>query len=114
MCQVKEQLNEPDTLDKTIKALLRPLRWANIGQNYDWGSRRYAVDVTRRPPAPEKDDGADGACHRIPPSLRALVHAAVAPLGLSCEAEAGIVNYYPNDASMGGTCVRCRRVHICL
>jgi alkylated DNA repair dioxygenase AlkB len=44
---------------------------------------------------------------RIPPELKALVRAAVEPLGCPVEAEAGIVNFYPADASMGGACWWC-------
>lgn len=55
--------------------------------------------------AAEEEEGggaAASAFHRIPPALSALVRAAAEPLGFSCAAEAGIVNFYPADASMGG------------
>jgi len=124
--QQQQQQQQPsanhEQVDEAIRASsLRALRWSNIGQDYDWGRRRYAVDVTQRPapppPAaaaaaaaaaaqaqPEGDDANTGndAFHRIPEALKELARAAVAPLGFEVEAEAGIVNFYPADASMGG------------
>lgn len=115
--RLQQQEPSPDdaqAVDAAIKPL-RALRWANVGQNYDWARRRYAVDVTRRPAAlasasaSEQEDGDHHEPpHAIPRALQELVRAVAEPLGFpGMAAEAGIVNFYPADASMGGTLFFC-------
>jgi hypothetical protein len=67
-------------------APLQELRWASLGYHYDWTARCYR---------PERYSPFPAALH----ALGARVAACVGYPALRCEA--GIVNYYPCDTTMG-------------
>lgn len=102
-----------------IKSLMK-LRWANLGLNYIWSIRQYAQYDKKKLPsllssaspatAGEAPPGGGGIMP-IPNKLKELARAVSSPVGFNSLApEAGIVNYYPADAMMGGTW-RCGLFH---
>lgn len=64
----------------------KSLRWACLGYHYDWTSRMYKQDL--KSPFPKE--------------LADLCNQLANFVGLELNAEAGIVNYYPEGACMGG------------
>eukprot|EP01083_Nonionella_stella_P034292 93861_1 len=70
----------------------RKLRWANIGYDYDWSSRKYNIS-----PEAERDRS-----HGFPKDLASFSEKVVDSLGMNMVPESGIVNFYNLNSTMGG------------
>uniref|UniRef100_A0A671STP0 Nucleic acid dioxygenase ALKBH1 n=1 Tax=Sinocyclocheilus anshuiensis TaxID=1608454 RepID=A0A671STP0_9TELE len=68
------------------KTLLEKLRWVTLGYHYDWNSKTYSPDHYTP----------------FPKELHSLSHKVAAACGFpGFNAEAGILNYYRSDSSLG-------------
>ncbi|XP_056623997.1 nucleic acid dioxygenase ALKBH1 [Triplophysa dalaica] len=68
------------------KTLLEKLRWVTLGYHYDWNSKTYSPDHFTP----------------FPTELHSLSHKVTAACGFpGFNAEAGILNYYRSDSSLG-------------
>nr|XP_055027786.1 nucleic acid dioxygenase ALKBH1 [Misgurnus anguillicaudatus] len=68
------------------KTLLEKLRWVTLGYHYDWNSKTYSPDHYTP----------------FPSELHSLSHKVAAACGFpGFNAEAGILNYYRSDSSLG-------------
>lgn len=68
------------------KTLLEKLRWVTLGYHYDWNSKTYSPEHYTP----------------FPKELQSLSHKVAAACGFSeFDAEAGILNYYRSDSSLG-------------
>ncbi|KAL0969844.1 hypothetical protein UPYG_G00233090 [Umbra pygmaea] len=68
------------------KTLLEKLRWVTLGYHYNWGTKTYSADHYTE----------------FPSDLRSLsAHVATACQFPGFKAEAGILNYYRSDSSLG-------------
>ncbi|XP_030044672.1 nucleic acid dioxygenase ALKBH1 [Microcaecilia unicolor] len=82
----REQLRHKGSRKRESRSLLEKLRWVTLGYHYNWDTKRYASD--HRSP--------------FPTDLAALSEHVAAACGFSnFKAEAGILNYYHFDSSLG-------------
>ncbi|KAM4663094.1 nucleic acid dioxygenase ALKBH1 [Discoglossus pictus] len=82
----QEQLRNKSLDKRAQKSLLEKLRWVTLGYHYNWDSKKYSQDH-----------------HSIfPPDLYELSHCVSLACGFhGFKAEAGILNYYHMDSSLG-------------
>ncbi|CAH2328453.1 nucleic acid dioxygenase ALKBH1 [Pelobates cultripes] len=82
----KEQLRERASHRRSQKSLLEKLRWVTLGYHYNWDTKKYSVDHHST----------------FPPDLAELSRCVSRACGFSkFQPEAGILNYYHMDSSLG-------------
>ncbi|XP_006028609.1 nucleic acid dioxygenase ALKBH1 isoform X2 [Alligator sinensis] len=84
--QSKEQLRRKNSSKGEPKSLLEKLRWVTLGYHYNWDNKKYSADHYTP----------------FPSDLAFLSKQVAAACGFqSFKAEAGILNYYHFDSSLG-------------
>ncbi|KAJ7991005.1 hypothetical protein DPEC_G00292740 [Dallia pectoralis] len=79
-------LRKPSSRIREPKTLLEKLRWVTLGYHYNWDTKTYSADE----------------CSPFPDDLHLLSgHVAAACQFPGFKAEAGILNYYRSDSSLG-------------
>ncbi|XP_052001529.1 nucleic acid dioxygenase ALKBH1 [Xyrauchen texanus] len=81
-----DAIQRKGSVKREPKTLLEKLRWVTLGYHYDWNSKTYSP----------------GHCTPFPKDLQLLSHKVVEACGFpGFNAEAGILNYYRSDSSLG-------------
>lgn len=84
--QSREQLRLKGSDKREAKSLLEKLRWVTLGYHYNWGTKKYSADHHTT----------------FPVDLAYLSEQVAAACGFhQFKAEAGILNYYHFDSSLG-------------
>ncbi|TRY66581.1 hypothetical protein DNTS_009852 [Danionella cerebrum] len=82
----KDIIRRKGSVARQPKTLLEKLRWVTLGYHYDWNSKTYSSEKYTA----------------FPEELHLLSHKVAAACGFSgFKAEAGILNYYKADSSLG-------------
>ncbi|XP_006116054.3 nucleic acid dioxygenase ALKBH1 [Pelodiscus sinensis] len=84
--QSQERLRNKGSSKREPRSLLEKLRWVTLGYHYNWNTKKYSADH----------------CTPFPSDLAFLAKQVAAACGFqNFQAEAGILNYYHFDSSLG-------------